>query len=58
VTVGLLLVFILIEKDTFVKKIDIIFSDKSEKKIENIYGKIYSDLNIFIVSKFLIALLN
>ena len=57
-TVGLLLVFILIEKDTFVKKIDIIFSDKSEKKIENIYGKIYSDLNIFIVSKFLIALLN
>ncbi len=58
VTVGLLLVFILIEKDTFKKKIDIIFSDKSEKKIENIYWKIYSDLNIFIVSKFLIALLN
>jgi predicted PurR-regulated permease PerM len=48
----------LVEKDTFKKKIDIIFSDRSEKKIENIYSKIYTDLNIFIVSKFLIALLN
>jgi len=58
VTVWLLLIFILLEKDTFSKKIDIIFSDSSEKKIENIYWKIYEDLNVFIVSKFLIALLN
>jgi len=57
-TVWLLLIFILLEKDMFLKKLDILTSKKTEKKVHSIYGQIYDDLNVFILSKFFVASLN
>jgi len=57
-TVWLLLIFILLEKNIFLKKLDILTNKKTEKKVQSIYGQIYEDLNIFILSKFFVATLN
>jgi len=57
-TVGLLLIFIFLEKDIFLKKLDILTNKNTEKKLHSIYGKIYEDLNVFILSKTLVAFLN
>lgn len=57
-TVGLLLIFILLEKDIFLKKLDILTNKRTEKKVHSIYGKIYEDLNVFILSKFFVASIN
>lgn len=57
-TVGILLIFILIEKNTFLKKLDKISTGKLEKKIHTIYSKIYEDINVFILSKFFVASIN
>jgi len=57
-TVWLLLIFIFFEKDAFRKKLDVLTTKKTEKKVHSIYGQIYEDLNIFILSKFFVAWLN
>lgn len=57
-TVGFLLVFLMLEKNTFAKKIRKILPNRKEEKLFSIYTKIYSDMNIFFLSKFFLALAN
>jgi len=57
-TVWLLLVFIFLERNMFLKKLDILTTKRTEKKVHSIYGQIYDDLNVFILSKFFLAMLN
>jgi len=57
-TVGILLVFLMLERNTFAKKFKKIFGKKSQGKLIEIYTKIYTDMNLFFLSKFSLALLN
>lgn len=57
-TVGFLLIFLMLEKNTFAKKFKKISDKNSEKKVFEIYKKIYGDMNLFFLSKFSLALLN
>lgn len=57
-TVGILLIFLMLERNTLANKFKIIFGKKSERKLVEIYTKIYSDMNLFFLSKFSLALLN
>ena len=57
-TVAFLLVFLMLEKDMFHKKMQIILPKAKEKKIFGIYEEIYQDMNTFFLSKFSLALLN
>ena len=57
-TVWILLIFIASEKKLFVKKLQKVLGLSSRKKLRTIYKEIYEDLNVFILSKFSIALFN
>ena len=57
-TVAFLLVFLMLEKDMFHKKMKKILPKAKEKKVFWIYRKIYDDMNTFFLSKFSLALLN
>lgn len=57
-TVWILLVFIASEKKLFIKKLQKALDLSSRKKLRSIYKDIFEDLNMFILSKFSIALLN
>lgn len=57
-TVWFLLIFLMLEKNTFAKKFQKILSAKSEKKVFSIYKKIFDDMNMFFLSKFSLALFN
>ena len=57
-TVWILLIFIASEKTLFIKKINKVLNLSSRKKFRSIYKEIYEDLNVFILSKFSIALFN
>lgn len=57
-TVGFLLIFLMLEKNTFAKKFQKILWKKSEEKFFGIYKKIFDDMNMFFLSKFSLALFN
>ncbi len=57
-TVGFLLIFLMLEKNMFAKKMKKILPDTKEKKVFKIYKKIYEDMNTFFLSKFFLALFN
>ena len=57
-TVAFLLVFLMLEKNMFAKKMKKILPDSKEKKFFKIYQRIYKDMNTFFLSKFSLALLN
>lgn len=57
-TVAFLLVFLFLEKNTFAQKIRDILPNSKEKKIFDMYQRIYEDLNTFFLSKFFLAFLN
>ena len=57
-TVGILLVFLMLEKDMLQRKIRSILNDSSKDVFQKISKKIFHDLNVFFVSKFWLALFN
>lgn len=57
-TVGILAIFLFLERKLFLKKIKKILDTSSRKKFRSIYQKIYEDINVFILSKFFIAFVN
>ena len=57
-TVAFLLIFLMLEKNMFEKKVRKILKKQEEKKFFKIYQKIYDDMNTFFLSKFSLALLN
>lgn len=57
-TVAFLLIFLMLEKNMFAKKIRKILPHAEEKKFFSIHKKIYEDMNTFFLSKFSLALLN
>ncbi|MDA9129204.1 AI-2E family transporter [Candidatus Gracilibacteria bacterium] len=57
-TVAFLLIFLMLEKNMFAKKMRKILPDSKEKKFFKTYEKIYNDMNTFFLSKFSLALLN
>lgn len=57
-TVAFLLIFLMLEKNTFANKIKKILPKTKEKKVFKIYKRIYEDMNTFFLSKFSLALLN
>lgn len=57
-TVAFLLVFLMLEKNMFAKKVKTILSHSEKKKVFKIYRRIYDDMNTFFLSKFSLALLN
>lgn len=58
VTVWFLLMFLIVEKNTFTKKMRDILPDREEKTFFKIGKRIYDDLNTFFLSKFFIAMFN
>jgi predicted PurR-regulated permease PerM len=48
----------MLERNVFAKKFKKIFGKTSEKKVFEIYKKIYEDMNLFFLSKSSLALLN
>ena len=57
-TVWFLLIFLVLEKNMFAKKMRDILPDREEKKFFWIYKRIYDDMNTFFLSKFSLALFN
>ena len=57
-TVAFLLIFLMLEKNMFEKKVRKILKKQEEKKFFKIYQRIYDDMNTFFLSKFSLALLN
>lgn len=57
-TVAFLLIFLMLEKNMFAKKVRDILPNKEEKKFFKVYKRIYDDMNTFFLSKFSLALLN
>lgn len=57
-TVWFLLIFLMLEKNVFAKKFQKILGKQSEKKVFEIYKKIFDDMNMFFLSKFSLAFFN
>ena len=57
-TILVLLFFMILERNDFKKKIKYNFDSKITRKIQNIYEKVSSDLNLYFSTKFFLALFN
>ena len=57
-TILVLLFFMILERNDFKKKIKYNFDSKITRKVQNIYEKVSSDLNLYFSTKFFLALFN